>query len=440
MVGAMLLAFGGVVLAQQTTLAPLQSASEDDIQGRYIVVLEDGVSDPGRVANAIAERYDLDLGLIYRGALKGLAAAIPDDRLDEVRADDRVLFISRDREVRAFAQGLPTGVDRIEGDQSSAKSGDGTGTVSGVQVAIIDTGVDTDHPDLNVKGGKNCIGSGSSHDDGNGHGSHVAGTAAAKDNGQGVVGVAPGAPVYALRVLNSLGFGSTSSIICGIDAITGGAKNNPSAKIVANMSLGGGGSDDGNCGDTNSDAEHKAICRSVAEGVTYVVAAGNDGEDLKNSVPAAYDEVLTVTALSDFNGQPGGGATATCKTDRDETAANFSNFTRVGHEDADHTIAAPGVCIRSTWKGGGYNTISGTSMASPHVAGTAALCIANGKCSGLSSPSDIVAKLREDAKTKTGSDPNVTGYYGFKDDPNSPIVMDNGDTRYYGYLEHAGGY
>src|SRR5215212_8279692 len=96
MVGAMLLAFGGVVLAQQTTLAPLQSASEDDIQGRYIVVLEDGVSDPGRVANAIAERYDLDLGLIYRGALKGLAAAIPDDRLDEVRADDRVLFISRD--------------------------------------------------------------------------------------------------------------------------------------------------------------------------------------------------------------------------------------------------------------------------------------------------------------------------------------------------------
>ena len=279
---------------------------------------------------------------------------------------------------QAVAQTLPTGVERIDGELSSHVV---SNSWINIAVAVIDTGSGP-HADLNIAGGKNCS-VGKSFADGNGHGTHVAGTIGAINNGAGVVGVAPGIPIYSVRVLNNQGSGSWSSVICGIDWVTANA-----ARLnikVANMSLGGGGSDDGNCGNSNADALHKAICRSVAAGVTYVVAAGNDNANLAGFSPAAYHEVLAVTAMADFNGQPGGGATATCRSDVDDTSADFSNFA-LGSADAGHTIAAPGVCIISTWKGGGYNTISGTSMASPHVAGTAALCIGTGQCTGT--PSD----------------------------------------------------
>jgi subtilisin family serine protease len=175
--------------------------------------------------------------------------------------------------------------------------------------------------------------------------------------------MAPGARIWPVKVLTDAGSGLNSDVICGIDYVTAHA----SQIEVANMSLGGSGSDDGNCGNTNQDAMHKAICRSVAAGITYAVAAGNDSENAANSTPAAYDEVITVSALADFNGVPGGGAPSTCRSDVDDTFASFSNF------GSDVDIIAPGVCINSTWMLGGYNTISGTSMASPHVAGGAAL-------------------------------------------------------------------
>ena len=239
--------------------------------------------------------------------------------------------------------------------------------------------------------------------------------------------------MWAMKVLTDSGIGFTSWIICGIDRVT--AMNNIE---VANMSLAGSGGDS----PCNSwwDSYHRAICNSTTTGVTYAVAAGNSTTDLKNSRPATYDQVLAVTAVSDFNGVAGGGAVATCRADVDDTSADFSNFTTVGHTDANHTIAAPGVCIESTWKGSTYNTISGTSMASPHAAGTAALCIAkrdvdgdgdvfetNGPCTGMT-PSQVISKLRSDAEGQPAS-------YGFTDDPNTP----NG-SRYYGYLEYAGGY
>jgi len=266
---------------------------------------------------------------------------------------------------------IPTGVDRIDADLNTVAKIDGTDERVDVDIAIIDTGIDLKHPDLNVVGGKNCS-SGKSYDDGNGHGTHVAGIAAALDNSIGVVGVAPGARLWAVRVLNNAGSGTISSVICGVDWVTA----NAAIIEVANMSLGGSGSD------TDS-ALRRAINNSVAAGVTYVVAAGNSSADAANYVPAAYDAVITVSALADSDGKSGGLGPAT-SYGADDTFATFSNY------GADVDIAAPGVSIYSTYKGGSYATMSGTSMASPHVAGAAALYKA---INPAASPADVRSYL-----------------------------------------------
>jgi subtilisin family serine protease len=386
-------------------------------QPSLIVVLRDGV-DAEQAASEHRARYGADVTHVYGAALRGYAAHLSANAMAAVARDPRVAFISEDREVWATDE-LPTGLDRIDAEQSSK----GWQNNSGPAVAVIDTGSGP-HSDLNIAGGKNCS-TGKSFNDGNGHGTHVAGTIAARINGTGVVGVLPGAPIYSVRVLNNRGSGSWSSVVCGIDWVTANAAS--LGIKVANMSLGGTGSDDSNCGNSNNDALHRAICNSVAAGVTYVVAAGNSGADLKGFVPAAYDEVLAVTAMSDSNGRSGGGGGApTCRTgETDDAPATFSNYaTTVA--DRQHTIAAPGVCIKSTWKGGGYNTISGTSMASPHAAGTVAVCIASTACAGLT-PSGIVGKIGSDAAAQPVA-------YGFTGDANS------GGTKYYGHLIYAGGY
>jgi subtilisin family serine protease len=258
--------------------------------------------------------------------------------------------------------------------------------------------------------------------------------------------------------MGSNGSGPWSWVICGVDWVTANAASK--GIKVANMSLAGatGTVDDGNCGKTPDSATthyldtlHQAICNSVAKGVTYVVAAGNSDQDFgaNTVVPAQYNEVLTVTAISDVNGARGSGATSTCTSDIDDTRADFSNFTAPNSADAAHTIAAPGVCIYSTAKGGGYTTMSGTSMASPHMAGLVALCRV-GPCAGMT-PSQIITKLRSDAATQSRQqDPAVTwpldtaqekNYYGFNGDPNLPYDPENdGTPRYYGYLAYAGGY
>ncbi len=350
------------------------------VPDHYIVTLKAGVN-PASMANEMALQHGLGLRHVYRHALSGFAARVPAGRLKALAKDARVLavhpdeFVSLDKRkcntppcggggdeppVPPASQIIPTGVERINGDLSSALAGNGSGAVN-VDVAVIDTGIMTGHSDLNVVGGINCSkGRASKYSDGNGHGTHVAGTIAAKDNNQGVVGVAPGARLWAVRVLNNAGSGFTSDIICGIDWVT----EHAATIEVANMSLGGSGSDSGGC---SGHPQHQAICNSVAAGVTYVVAAGNESDDSAKHVPAAYDEVITVSALADFDGESGGEANATCRNDSDDTFANFSNY------GADVDIIAPGVCIESTWNDGGLNTISGTSMAAPHVAGAAAL-------------------------------------------------------------------
>ena len=327
----------------------------------------------------------------YGAALKGFAAEIPAGKVDDVRSDPRVEFVADDQVVHASAQTRPTGIRRADADVSSVLAGNGSGAV-GVDIAILDTGIYSKHPDLTIAGGKDCsIDDGkSTYSDDNGHGSHVAGTAAAEDNATGVVGTAQGARLWAVKVLDATGSGILSDIICGIDWVT----LNADIIEVANMSLGAPAlnrrgiwyaADDGDCGTgdstvTAADAQHQAICESVDAGVTYVVAVGNERDNSSWYYPAAFDEVITVSALADYNGLPGGGASPTCdRWGADDTFASFSNF------GTDVDIGAPGVCIKSTWKGvkknrrlvPGYKTISGTSMASPHVAGAAAVYAAN---------------------------------------------------------------
>lgn len=223
-------------------------------------------------------------------------------------------------------------------------------------IAIIDSGTQATHPDLHVVHQVNFTNE-SSPDDNNGHGTHVGGIAAALDHGSDAVGMAPGARLWSVKVLDTFGSGYMSDIIAGVDYVTAHADEIE----VANMSLG--------C-QCQSSALNAAISRSVAAGVVYVVAAGNSGRDTRRFSPANHPDVMTVSAIADFNGLPGGGAPATCRSDKDDTLADFSNYGR------DVDIAASGVCIFSTWKGSSYNTISGTSMASPHVAGAVALYLA----------------------------------------------------------------
>ena len=342
---------------------------------RYIVVLHDGVSQPAAVADEHRRRFGAQPTHVYSHALRGYAAVIPDHRVDDVRADARVSFVDADDPVRAFAQQVPTGVQRVFADTNTALDIDGSDDFRvDADVAVIDTGIDYDHPELDVRTGTNCTGGGprkqscsgtapADGDDDNGHGTHVAGTVAAIDNGAGVVGVAPGARLHAVKVLSGSGSGWTSWIIAGIDYVT----KNAATIEVANMSLGGSGTDDGKSCSATTDAQKKAICNSVDKGVVYAVAAGNEDKDAAGSSPANHPDVITVSALADFDGASGGLGSPTCRADQDDTLADFSNW------GSQVEVAAPGVCILSTVPGGGYDTYSGTSMASPHVAGAAAL-------------------------------------------------------------------
>jgi subtilisin len=322
------------------------------IPGQYIIELRSGEVPAARSA-ALSREHGLGVLHVYQNAFHGFAATVPPARLARLQADPSIVSITEDREVFADSQTVPTGVRRIEAaprEKNATARIDGVDERVDVDVAILDSGIGF-VSDLNRREGTVCTGSTGSNDL-YGHGTHVAGTVGAIDNGDGVVGVAPGARLYAVKVLGDGGTGSWSGVICGIDWVTA----NAGVIDVANMSLSGGGSDDGNCGITNNDAVHKAICASVRAGVTYVASAGNSSSSASGYIPAAYDEVITVSALADSDGTPSG-----------DSFAATSNY------GADVDLAAPGVDILSTGASGGTALKSGTSMAAPHVAGSAAL-------------------------------------------------------------------
>lgn len=326
---------------------------------RKIVVWTDVLNQPAQ--DELLDRHGAvkfkDLSLINASAVW-----LPDKAAEQaLEQHPGVLRIDDDVVVEALAQTLPWGIDRVDADLVWPTGNN----ADPIKVAIIDTGISLSHPDLaaNIKGGVNTINPNKNANDDNGHGSHVAGTAAALNNTVGVVGVGPLIDLYAVKVLNRNGSGFLSDVIEGIQwAVTNGMK-------VTNMSLGTS---------SNIQSFHDAVIAANNAGLVQVAAAGNSGGAV--SFPAAYAEVIAVSA-----------------TDSNNALASFSS------RGPEVDLAAPGVSIYSTYKGTSYATLSGTSMASPHVAGSAALVLNTAvgaydlDADGVWDPIEVQKKLQDRA-------------------------------------------
>jgi subtilisin family serine protease len=343
--------------------SPLAARSEN--APIYLVTFNDNVTDVRGTANAIARENGLALRHVREFAARGFSAVIPDARLDLVRSDPRVALVEKDGPVSLIfpvhetarpgggssGQVTPWGITRVGG------AGSGVGKTAW----IIDTGVDLDNPDLNTS--KNChtYFAGTSPDDGNGHGTHVAGTIAAIDNSIDVVGVAAGAYVCSVRVLGNSGSGTWEGVVNGVNYVAANGANGD----VANMSLGGSG--------TNATLE-KAVSDAAGKGIKFAIAAGNDGANAANSTPARVNgaNIFTISAI-----------------DSNDCMPSWSNW---GNPPVDY--AAPGVSILSLKRGGGTTTMSGTSMASPHAAGVLLLgsphTSGSAKCDPDGNPDPII--------------------------------------------------
>jgi subtilisin len=357
-----------------------------------IVLLRPGV-DPAR----FADTHGLTPTRLYR-ALPGFAAPIAPAKARGLRTNKLVRLLTPDRPIvrtgypnrgkdgangqPRHEQVVPTGVSRVGGLQSPTAAINGVDKRVDADIAIVDDGADAQHPDLNVAGVVNCLGEPYKA---GWHGTHDAATAAAIDNNFGTVGVAPGARIWSVAIFPPTGPTTLEIVLCGLDWIVAHADT----LDVASMSAGFEGFDDPNCGVDPPDPVHAAICTAVAGGVTWIASAGNDSADTATTVPAAYDEVIAVSALADYDGRPGGLAEPTCRPfgvfiGADDTFATFSNF------GADVDLMAPGACILSAWENDGYGLSSGTSMAAPHVAGAAALYRA---VHPAASPAEVKAAL-----------------------------------------------
>lgn len=348
-----LILLAGIVSGTASVAAAQTATAEADvslgrISNQYICTFDSSVS-RANVSNETGKAVGPALGQIlhiYRNSIRGFAVRMPAtpsrSAVAELRANNpRIANCEQDQIVKAFApppgkgpgggggspppEEVPWGVTRVGGP----------GSESANTAWIIDSGIDLDHPDLNVDVSRSVSYVGDSPEDENGHGTHVAGTIAAiGGNGIGVVGVSPGTTVVAVRVLNRRGSGSWSGVIAGVDYVA----ENGEAGDVANMSLGGG----------FSQAVNDAV-EAASASVKFTIAAGNSGDDAGDYSPASAtgSNIYTVSA-SDIN----------------NVMPSWSNY---GNPPVDW--AEPGVSIKSTYKGGGYTTLSGTSMAAPHLAG-----------------------------------------------------------------------
>jgi subtilisin len=364
-----------------TYLAPVAAAEPKELprigtdelaNDSWIVTLAPNVEPGG--ARRIAREAGGRIGLRYEEALHGFQFQGSAQAAAALQQSPGVISVEPDSALY-LQETLPFGIERIGAYEPENPNGAYQQGFrgAGARIAVLDTGIDLDHPDLvgSIDGalGKNCVNPALPPNDGYGHGTHVAGTAAAPLNDVGVVGVAPEARLVAVKMFDDAGNSSEALALCALDHIIAlNVDADPSNDVtVANMSWG----EERAWGDCQSDALHGAICAADAAGIILVAGSGNSAKNAGNFVPAAYPEVISVSALADFDGERGG--LAGCGfipellwNECDDTHAVFSNFGPVD-------VIAPGVQVYSTWIGGGWKTSSGTSMAAPHVAGIAAL-------------------------------------------------------------------
>ncbi|HEU5470252.1 MAG TPA: S8 family peptidase [Actinophytocola sp.] len=322
----------------------LGTANPTAIPDSYIVVYKDGaaVQDVDTRTTTLAGKYGATVDHTYRHALRGFAGSLSEKAARQLAAEPDVAYVQQNGTVTAsdIQPNPPSwGLDRIDQRNRPLDSSyTYPNTAAAVTAYIIDTGIRITHQDFGGRAvwGTNTTGDGNDTDC-NGHGTHVAGT-----TGGTAHGVAKGVRLVAVKVLNCAGSGSFAGVAAGIDWVTG---NHTSGPAVANMSLGGPGSDA---------ATENAVRNSIADGVTYAIASGNSSSDACNFTPARVAEAITVNA-SDIN----------------DARASFSNF------GTCTDIFGPGVSITSAWSTSdtATNTISGTSMATPHVSGGAALIL-----------------------------------------------------------------
>jgi subtilisin family serine protease len=300
---------------------------------------------------AIEKKHGVQAQNAFGSVFKGMSARLSQAQLEALRRDPSVDLIEEDQVFKIDArpgsgsttpittQSTPWGISKTQATASYTLAGNGSGAVTGVRVYVIDTGVDTKNTELNRSGHVNFVGD-LKNTDCNGHGTHVAGTIGANDNTAAVVGMAPGVSIYGVKVLDCNGSGTTTSVIKGVDWVAANAIQ----PAVANMSLGGGA----------SQLLDDAVRAAVGRGTVFAIAAGNSSASACTASPARIG-----------GGTPG--VLVTAATDTFDAEASFSNY------GACVDIWAPGVNIPSLKLGGGVVSMSGTSMASPHVGGAAAL-------------------------------------------------------------------